>query len=108
MPLLEMIVANGCDASETLSCPAVGGDVGDIGEAKRRIGRQVCLIGGLNQFQILTAGTPEQVRAEVHRLFEAAGQGGGYICSTSDHFFETPVENLQALADAAKECVYDH
>jgi uroporphyrinogen-III decarboxylase len=106
MPLLEMIVANGCDASETLSCPDVGGDVSDIGEAKRRIGDKVCLIGGMNQFQILTEGTPEQVRAEVRRLFEAAGQGGSYICSTSDHFFESPPENLQAMGDAAKECIY--
>lgn len=106
MPLLEMIAANGCDASETLSCPEVGGDVTDIGEVKRRIGDQVCLIGGMNQFQILTEGTPEQIRAEVRRLFEQAGQGGGYICSACDHFFETPPENLQAYADAARECVY--
>ncbi len=106
MPLLEMIVENGCDCSETLSCPEVGGDVADIGEVKRRIGDKICLIGGFNQFQILTEGTPERIRSEVHRLFEAAGAGGGYICSTSDHFFETPPENLQALADAAKECVY--
>ena len=106
MPLLELIAANGCDASETLSPRAVGGDVDDLAEAKRRIGGQVCLIGGMNQFQILTDGTPEQIRAEVHRLFEAAGRGGGYICSASDHFFDTPPEKLQAYADAARECVY--
>ena len=31
---------------------------------------------------------------------------GGYILSASDHFFDTPPENLQHFADAAKECVY--
>ena len=31
---------------------------------------------------------------------------GGYLCSCSDHFFETPVDKLVAFADAAKECVY--
>ena len=98
--LLELIVANGCDASETLSPSGVGGDVDDLAEVKRRIGGQVCLVGVMNQFQILTDGTPEQIRTEVHRLFDAAGQGGGYICSTSDHFFETPPGNLQAYADA--------
>jgi len=51
MPLLELIVANGCDASETLSCPEVGGDVSDIAEVKRRMGDKVCLIGGLSQFR---------------------------------------------------------
>jgi hypothetical protein len=106
MPLLDLIVANGCDASETLSCPEVGGDIRDIGEVKRHIGDKVCLIGGMNQFQVLTEGTPAQVRAEVHRLFEAAGPGGGYLCSTCDHFFDAPAENLQAYADAARECVY--
>ena len=42
----------------------------------------------------------------VHKLFETVGYDGGYICSCSDHFFETPVENLVAFADAARECVY--
>ena len=106
MPLLDLIAANGCDASETLSPPGVGGDVTDLAEIKRRIGDQVALIGGMNQFQVLKQGTPEDVRAEVHRLFEAAGPGGGYICSACDHFFEAPPENLKAFADAGRECVY--
>jgi uroporphyrinogen-III decarboxylase len=106
MPLLDLIAANGCDASETLSPPAIGGDVADVGEVKRRIGDRVALVGGMNQFQILGEGSPEQVRAEVHRLFEAAGAGGGYICSACDHFFFAPPENLKAFAQAAKECVY--
>ena len=106
MPLLDLIVSNGCDASETLSPPEVGGDIRDLGAVKRRIGGKVALIGGLNQFQVLEQGTPDTVRAEVHRLFEAIGPAGGYICSTSDHFFEAPLDNLQALADAARECTY--
>lgn len=31
---------------------------------------------------------------------------GGYICSASDHFFHTPVENLKALAGSANGCEY--
>jgi len=106
MPLLDLIAANGCDASETLSPPGVGGDVDDLGEIKRRIGQRVALIGGMNQFQVLTQATPEAVRAEVHRLFEAAGAGGGYICSASDHFWHVPPENLRAFAEAGRECTY--
>ena len=106
MPILEAIVANGCDASETLSPPGVGGDVTDPAELKRRIGNQVCLIGGMDQVNLLSYSTPEVIRAEVHRLFEGFGPGGGYICSASDHFFDAPVENLRAFADAARECVY--
>jgi len=106
VPLLDLIVANGCDASETLSPPEVGGDVADVGDVKRRIGDRVALIGGMNQFQVLTQGTPKAVRAEVHRLFEEAGPGGGYICSACDHFFDAPPENLKAFAEAGRECVY--
>jgi len=105
MPLLEMIVDNGGDASETLSPAEVGGDARPE-ELKRRIGGTVALIGGFNQFQVLTEGTPDEVRNAVHGCFETYGAGGGYICCPSDHFFETPPENLQAYADAAKECVY--
>ena len=31
---------------------------------------------------------------------------GGYICSASDHFFETDPKNLVTFAEAAKECIY--
>lgn len=106
MPLLEMIVENGCDASETLTPPGMGGDARPA-EIKRRIGDRVCLIGGINQGEVLDCGTRDEVRAEVFRLFSELGPGGGYIMSPSDHFFETPPDNLQAYAEAARECRYD-
>lgn len=105
MPLLEWIVANGCDASETLTPPAVGGDA-VASEIKQRMSDQVCLIGGLDQVNILTHGTPQDVQREVQRLFADLGPGGGYILSPSDHFFEAPVENLRAYAEAARACRY--
>jgi hypothetical protein len=105
MPLLEMIVANGCDAIETLTPPEMGGDV-RLAEVKRRVGEQVCLIGGFDQFHGLRDGTPEIIREMVHRCFREAGPGGGYVVATSDHFFHASEENLQAYADAARECVY--
>ena len=105
MPLLETIVENGCDASETLTPPGMGGDARPA-EIKRRIGDKVALIGGVNQNEILDRGTPDQIRNEVLRLFAELGPGGGYIMSPSDHFFETPPENLRLYAEAARECRY--
>jgi hypothetical protein len=105
MAILDLIVQNGCDASETLSPEAVGGDAVPA-EIKRRIGDRVCLIGGLDQINILTGGTPDEVRCAVLRLFETFGPGGGYMLCVSDHFFEAPPENLRAYAEAARECVY--
>ncbi len=106
MPILELIVENGCDASETLTPPGMGGDARPA-EIKRRIGGRVALIGGLNQLAVLDRGTRADIRAEVFRLFAEYGAGGGYICSPSDHFFEAPAENLRHYAEAARECRYD-
>jgi uroporphyrinogen decarboxylase len=105
MAILDLIVENGCDASETLTPPGMGGDARAV-ELKERIGGRVALIGGLDQSAVLDRGTRADVRREVLRLFAEYGAGGGYIMSPSDHFFEASVENLQAYADAARECVY--
>ena len=108
VPLAGSIPMNGCDASETLSPPGVGGDIRleDRNHLKEKLGSKVALIGGMDQFNILTQGKPERIRAEVHALFESFGRNGGYICSACDHFFDTPAENLKHFAEAARECVY--
>jgi hypothetical protein len=106
MHILDLIVANGTDASETLSPPGVGGNISDPQQVGAAFGGKVAMIGGMDQFNILSKGTPEQIHAEVRRLFRGFGSGGGYICSASDHFFDAPVENLKAFAAAARECIY--
>ncbi len=101
----DLIVANGCDASETLAPKSIGGN-SDPWEAKQAFGNRIALIGGMDQFNVLTDGTPEDIRSMVFTLFEKVGYEGGYIMSCADHFFETPVENLYIYAQAARECVY--
>jgi uroporphyrinogen decarboxylase len=105
MPILERIAAMKPDAMETFTPPAMGGDT-NLAEAKRRIGDKVCMIGGFDQFHFFVGCTPEQTRAEVRRCFEAAGEGGGYILSPSDHFFEAEPELLHAFVDEAHKCAY--
>jgi uroporphyrinogen-III decarboxylase len=105
MPILEDIAAMKPDAMETFTPPAMGADV-NLAEAKRRIGDKVCIIGGFDQFHFFTGCTPEDTRREVRRCFEAAGAGGGFILSPSDHFFEADIRLLEAFADEAKKCIY--
>ena len=105
MPILEDIAAMLPDAIETLTPPAMGGDM-DLAEAKRRIGGKVCMIGGFDQFHHFQGCTPEQTRAAVRKCFEEAGQGGGYILCPSDHFFDADVELIRAYADEARRCMY--
>ena len=101
----EMIVDNGCDVSETLAPVSIGSNQ-EPWELAAKVGGRLALIGGVDQFSVLTDGTKEDIRAKVHKLFEKVCPNGGYICAACDHFFETPTENLKAFADAAKECVY--
>ncbi|RJP30676.1 MAG: hypothetical protein C4527_09095 [Candidatus Omnitrophota bacterium] len=106
MHILDLIVENETDASETLTPAGMGGNIKEPEKVRAAYAGKVATIGGMNQFSILTDGTPEQIRAEVFRLFEGFGKDGGYILSTSDHFFDTPVENLRIYANAARECIY--
>jgi len=101
----EQIVANGCHVSETLAPKSVGGNQ-EPWDFARKIDGRIALVGGVDQFNVVTDGTPEAIRAMVHKLFETVGARGGYVCSLSDHFFETPPEKLQIYADAGRECVY--
>jgi uroporphyrinogen decarboxylase len=101
----EMIVENGADVSETLAPPSIGGNQ-EPWEFKKKVGSRLAMIGGIDQHNTLTLGSKDEIRRAVSQLFETVGYEGGYICSASDHFFETPVENLIIMAEAAKECVY--
>jgi uroporphyrinogen-III decarboxylase len=106
MHILDLIVENGTDASETLAPPGVGGNITEPENVRAIFGGKIAMIGGMDQFNVLTSGTPEKIRRETQRLFEGFGLNGGYLCSASDHFFETPVDNLKAFAAAARECLY--
>jgi len=106
MHILNLIVENEADASETLAPPGVGGNITEPAKVREAYAGRVAMIGGMDQFNVLTKGTREQIRAEVRRLFEGFGRDGGYIMAASDHFFDAPVENLRTYADAARECTY--
>ena len=101
----DLIVRNGTDCSETLAPMSIGGNQ-EPWEFKRKIGSRLSLIGGMDQFSVLTGGTAKEIREMVFRLFETVGYEGGYILSCADHFFHTPPENIKVYADAAKECIY--
>ena len=105
MPFLERIAGMGPDAMETFTPPAMGGDA-DLKEAKRRIGRSVCMIGGFDQGHYLNDRPEAEVRRAVRACFEAAGEGGRYILSPSDHFFDADPALLKAFAEEARSCVY--
>jgi len=105
MPILENIAAMKPDAMETFTPSEMGGDI-DLAEAKERIGDQVCMIGGFDQYNYFNNCSPEETRKKVRELFNQAGQNGGYILAPSDHFFDAELELIEAFADEAKKCTY--
>jgi len=105
MPLLEQIAAMQPDAMETFTPKDMGGDT-VLGTAKARIGRQVCMIGGFDQFHSFAGCTAAETRRAVRDAFEQAGGGGGLILAPSDHFFEAEEALLRAFSDEAHACLY--
>ena len=62
---------------------------------------------GDNQVCVWRQVVDEKVERLVYLLrFEKVGYEGGYILSCADHFFETPIENIEVYVKAARECVY--
>jgi len=102
MDVFDLMVSAGVDAMETLTPSTHGGDCDDLDYIKKTWGSQVCLMGGFDQ-SLLEFSTPEKIREEVKRLIEHYGPGGGFILENTDHFFDAPVENVFAYANAARE-----
>ncbi len=105
MAILGSVAAMKPNAMETFTPPGMGGDA-DLAEARRRIPRDICMIGGFDQFHFFKGCTAEQTRAEVRRCFQAAGSQGGYILCPSDNFFDAEPELIKAFADEARKCAY--
>jgi len=106
MPILDLLVEVGSTAIETLTPPSMGGDV-VLADVKRRVGEKVCLIGGFDQYNGFEKATPDETSAMARKCFIEAGESGGYILNPSDHFFDCPVKNLFAYAEAARGCLYE-
>ncbi|MCL1953059.1 MAG: hypothetical protein FWF60_09565 [Oscillospiraceae bacterium] len=102
MNILPLFVEYGLDGINPLqysvnnSCEVFAAQYGD----------QLMLYGGLDNCFILPDGTPAQVRAHVRHLFETCGKHGRLIASSHDIPFYAPMENLEAMVDEIKRCVY--
>jgi uroporphyrinogen-III decarboxylase len=105
MAQLEQVKRIGCDASETLTPPDMGGDA-DLRKIKQTLGDTMCLIGGFDQQKGFENGNPEAIRKLIEKCWEEAGPDGGYIMAASDHFFEGSPENIQTYVEIAKEFCY--
>ncbi len=79
----------------------------DPAALKREFGGRIAFWGGIDTQRVLPHGTPDEVRAEVRRMFEILGPGGGYLVASVHNIQpDVPPENVVAMFDAARECRY--
>jgi len=71
---------------------------------KSKFGQRIVFHGGIDQQKILRKGNIQDVRDEVKQKIEDFASGGGYILAPAHNIEEdTPVENVIAVFEAAKE-----
>ena len=77
-------------------------DATDMVNAKKTIGRVAC-IGGNVPTDLLSVGTPQQVKDYVRKLIDTVSEGGGYVMANGAAADNVEPENLKAMIDFTKE-----
>ncbi|MDO9464421.1 MAG: uroporphyrinogen decarboxylase family protein [bacterium] len=79
------------------------GYVLDVGEIKRELGNEIGLFGNVSSEHTLLKGSVEDVKNEVISQIKKTGLNGGFLsCCGPPITFGTPVENVKALIDTAR------
>ncbi len=75
-------------------------EVMDPWEMKHEFGDRLAFWGGVSTQRLLPYASPDEVRAEVQRLLEGIGEGGGYICAPAHSIpGDARPENVMAMIE---------
>jgi len=77
-------------------------DQSDIAKAKKTLGKVACLFGNVPS-DLLTLGTPQQVKDYVKNLIDTVAKGGGFIVCNGAFFDQAKPENVKAIVETTKE-----
>ncbi len=78
-------------------------EVYDIADFKKRFGDHITFFGGISTQYILPFKTPEEVKAEMHRVMDILSVNGGYILAPTHAMpADIPEENVIAFMEVAK------
>jgi uroporphyrinogen decarboxylase len=102
-PVIAQLIEGGVDCLHPLQALAKGMDAENLA---RNFKGRVAFLGGIDMQKLLTHGTPEAVRSEVRRVKRILGPN--LIVSPSHEAIlpNVPPENVEALAQAAREETY--
>jgi len=96
--VMEDIINCGVDALHPIEPQAMA-----ISEVKQRYGDRLCLIGHVD-VDLLSRGTPGQIREQVRKNIEDAAYNGGYCVGSGNSIPEyVKFENYIAMLEAARE-----
>lgn len=97
-PILDDLVAAGIDGLNPLEVLA-GMSVGAV----RQKHPQLFLTGGIDVSQLLSFGTPDEVRAACRQAIAEADSRGYFLGSTTELLWDVPLENAIAMFETAWE-----
>ena len=99
--IMPDIIEIGVDVLESVQPEAAGMNPYEL---KKKFGDKITFWGCLGSQSTIPFSSPEQLRAEIHRLRTEMGRGGGYILSPAKPLrSETPTENAVAIVEAFTE-----
>ena len=101
MPFLERFAALGVDAVDPFEAPPWGDC--DLSEAKASIGDRVCLVGNLDDMEVVESRPVDEVQEMARACLEMAGPDGYLLGGTaSGTYTERGARNFMALVDVAE------
>jgi uroporphyrinogen decarboxylase len=105
--LIEDLIEMGIDALNPIQVNAKNMDPARL---KQEFGDRLAFWGAIDTQRILPLGSPEEVRAEVRRIIDSMGKGGGYILASVHNIqAEVSAENIVAMFDEGKSYgIYRH
>ena len=98
--ILGHVVSCGVDAYHSIDPTAHM----DLAQVKATYGDKITLFGNVDCGNLLTYGTPEDVRQAVRNCIKIAAPGGGYVLASSNTIpASAKPENVQMMIDATRE-----
>ena len=101
-PLIEDFIEIGVDILNPIQTSA--GKMSDLKSLKENYGDRIVFCGAVDTHRLLPYGTPDEVRAEVRRIIQTMGPGGGFMLGAVHTVMnDVPAENVLAMVDAVEE-----
>jgi len=98
-PLIPHLIECGVEVFDPVQVKATGMVPAEL---KAEYGDRLCFSGGVDEQDLLRAGSPEDVRRGVRELLGTMARGGGYFLGPTHNFqADIPTDNIVAMYETA-------